>query len=55
MGKPSFDLFIDDKAYGYNLGGKKRNTLNNYCKYYFMQTKKIEPVKFKSIDYLIQR
>lgn len=30
MGKPSFDIFIDDKAYGYNLEWKKK--LKKYIK-----------------------
>ena len=30
MGKPSFDLYIDDKAYGYNLGWRK--TIKKYIR-----------------------
>lgn len=30
MGKPTFDIFVDDKAYGYKKNWKKK--LKKYCK-----------------------
>ena len=35
MGKPTFDIFVDDKAYGYKKNWKKK--LKKYCKKWFLK------------------